>query len=337
MTAPGRRNRAILSLALVLLLGAALALLVWSRSGNRPDEESALTLIIGDQRGGAQALMRAAGELDGLPYPVKWALFPAASPLLEALDAGAIDLGGVGGAPFAFAYASGAKIKAVAAFQPSGPTVGRASAIVVPKASPLHTIADLKGKRLATIRGSAGQDLALRLLEKARVDPRSVHWVYLANGEAKAALEAGAIDAWSTWGSYVGIAVLENGNRVLADATRFPPSKGFFAASDKAIAAKRAQLGDFLARLARARQWGSNNRDAYARVLSAETKIPYEVARFSIDSTIGTAVPINDALVKEQEAVFARYRAAGVIPAVPDIAGAYDPSFSGTIGTAAPR
>lgn len=312
-------------LALLAAVGVATAL---RTDGSSPPSGANAVLHVGDQRGGAQALMQAAGELDDLPYRIEWAQFPAASPLLEALAAGAIDVGGVGGAPFAFAYAGGAKIKAVFAYRPKGANVGRASAIIVAKGSPIRTLGDLKGRRLATVRGSAGQDVALRLIEKAGLAPQDVHWVYLNNGEAKAALGTGAIDAWSTWGSYVGIAVIENGDRVLADASGMPTGVGFFAASDKAIASKRALLADFVARLGRARQWATNHPDSFAQTLAKETGLPFSVARFSISSYLGTAEPIDAALISEQADIFKRYRRAGIIPALPDIRGGYDPSFN---------
>ncbi len=310
-------------LSALILLAILAGTLIWRWRQDTPAARAQSVLVVGDQRGGAQALLKAAGELDHLPYRIKWALFPAASPLLEALDAQAIDVGGIGAAPFAFAYAGGAKIKAIAAYRPPQASAGRASAIVVSKGSRIRRIADLKGRRLATIKGSAGQDLALKLLEKAGLKPTDVQWVYLANGEAKAALASGAIDAWSTWGSYVGIAVLENGDRILADGAGVPTGVGFFAASDAAITGKTALLADFTARLARARAWGQAHPDDYARMLSAETGIPFKVARFSAASALGTVVPIGAQLIDEQRAIFERYRAAGIIPALPDIDGGY--------------
>lgn len=310
---------------LIVLLAAGL--FFWRGSGGGGAAAGA-TLVIGDQKGGVQSLLRAAGELDDVPYTIKFALFPAASPLLEALDAGAIDVGGIGGAPFAFAYASGAHIRAITAYKPGSENAGRASAIVVPGQSPLHGVADLKGRRLATIKGSAGQDLALRLLDRAGLKPSDVQWVYLANGESKAALATGSVDAWSTWGSYVGIAVIENGDRILADARGLQTGAGFFAANVKAIEGKEAQLADFVIRLARARNWARNHPDDYAKVLAKETGIPIDVARFSISANLGASVPIDGTLIAEQHEIFARYKAAGIIPEMPDIHGAYDSRFN---------
>jgi len=313
---------------IVLLVVAVAGLLLWHDNRSGPASAAAETLVIGDQKGGVQALLQAAGELDDVPYVIKFALFPAASPLLEALDAGAIDIGGIGAAPFAFAYASGAHIRAITAYKPNSENAGRASAIVVPGKSPLNSVADLKGKRLATIKGSAGQDLALRLLDRAGLKASDVQWVYLANGESKAALSTGSIDAWSTWGSYVGIAVIENGDRILADARGLPTSAGFFAANVKAIDGKAPLLADFVVRLARARNWARDHPDDYARVLAKETGIPLDVARFSISANLGASVPIDAALIAEQHDIFARYKAAGIIPDVPDIHGAYDSRFN---------
>jgi sulfonate transport system substrate-binding protein len=323
-----RRRPRLWFVALLVLALAASALLLL-RPGSQANADD--VLVIGDQRGGAQALLTASGELNGAPYRIKWALFPAAAPLLEALDAGAIDIGGIGGAPFAFAYASGAHIRAVTAYRPAGARAGKASAIVVPKDSPIRTLADLSGKRVATIRGSAGQDLVLRLLERAKIDPKRIRWTYLSNGEAKAALATGAVDAWSTWGSYVGIAVLEDGDRIIADGGDLPTGVGFYAANDKAITAKRAILTDYVARLARARDWARRHPDDYARVLAKETGIPFDVARFSAGANLGNAVPIDAALIAEQGRIFERYHAAGIIPHIPEADKGYDSSFNDAI------
>lgn len=324
--APGRRKWIGLGLLVVALLAAAFLLLRERGSADGADGKLG-TLTVGDQRGATQALLRAAGELDNVPYHIEWALFPAAAPLLEALNSGAVDVGGVGGQPFAFAYAGGAKIKVIFAFRHVSGRGTRISAIVVPSRSPLRTWADIKGKRIATVRGSAGQDLALALLEKHGLKASDVKWVYLSNSDAKAALETGAVDAWSTWASYVGTALLHNGDRAFADARELPAETGFHAASDKAIATKRAQLTDFVKRLTRAREWGRAHTSEYARILAKETGLPDDVATFTATAYQYKAVPIDQSVERQQQQILERYRRAGIIDRVPNLDGAFDPSF----------
>jgi sulfonate transport system substrate-binding protein len=285
-------------------------------------------LKVGNQLGGTRALMEAAGVLKDAPYKIEWSLFPAASPLLEALAAGAVDTGGVGDAPFAFAYASGARIKAVQAYRYVGND--QASAILVPANSPLKSAQDLKGRRIATVRGSAGQDLVFRVLDRAGLKASDVRFTYLSNGDAKAALASGQVDAWSTWTSYVGIALLHDHDRSLVDATGLKPGLGFQVASDSAITNKRAQLDDFLHRLALAYDWAKQHPDAHAAVLAKETGLPADVARFTVRATYQPA-PIGPDLAAEERELFERYRRAGLIAQVPDLSGAFDASFSAAI------
>lgn len=60
-----------------------------------------ITLRIADQKGGMRSQLEAANALQDLPYEIKWAEFPAAAPLAEALNAGAVDAGIIGDAPAA--------------------------------------------------------------------------------------------------------------------------------------------------------------------------------------------------------------------------------------------
>ncbi len=299
---------------------------------------AAAELKIGDQRGNLHALMAAAGVLNDTPYKLQFVDMPAAAPLLEALSAGAIDLGAVGGEPFAFAYANGAPIKAALASRlvTVTPDLARSSAIIVRKDSPIRRVADLRGRKIATIKGSAGHDFILRVLEREHIDPKSVRFVFLSNGDAKAALASGDIDAWSTWASYVGIAVEENGDRVLVDATGLiGPGRvsGFVAVSDKAIETKQPQLRDFLRRLTLARAWAKTHRDAYAAEVAKETGVPVSVARYSAAYVLASEyTPIDAEVQAQQRATLERYRAAGVIDVLPNLdATAYATGFDDII------
>src|SRR3984957_7366900 len=146
--------------------------LVAARSGSLL---AAPVLRVGDQKGGAKSLMQASGALDGIEHLVDWTIFPAAAPLLEALNAGAIDCGGVGDAPFAFARAAGVRVKVIAATRSSG----AATALLVPAGSTVRSFADLKGRTIGTGKGSVGHYLVVAARDKAGLSPEDIRLAFL--------------------------------------------------------------------------------------------------------------------------------------------------------------
>jgi sulfonate transport system substrate-binding protein len=140
-------------------------------------------LRVGDQKGNSQAVMEAAGVLKDVPYKIEWKEFPAAAPLLEALGAGAIETGAVGDAPFTFAAAANVPVKTIAAIRQSREGL----AILVPRDSHIHGFDDLKGKKIATGRGSIGHQLILAALESRGSSAGDVQIAFLAPSDAKVA------------------------------------------------------------------------------------------------------------------------------------------------------
>ena len=192
-------------------LGLAAALLPASA------QNKAETLRIGYQKYGTLTVLKARGDLEKRLAPqgieVKWTEFPAGPQLLEGLNVGSIDFGTVGEAPPIFAQAAGADLVYVAN-QPPAPT---GEAIVVPKDSPLKSVAELKGKKVALNKGSNVHYLLLKALEKAGVKYGEVHVVFLPPADARAAFERGAVDAWVIWDPFLAAAEKQLGAKVLAD------------------------------------------------------------------------------------------------------------------------
>lgn len=124
---------------------------------------------IGYQKYGNVILLKAKGtlepKLEAIGYKVTWAEFPFGPPLLEAINAGAIDFGHTGEAPPVFAQAAGSAIVYVA-HEPPAPG---GEAILVPKDSPIKSVAELKGKKVAYAKGSNENYFAVKALEKAGV------------------------------------------------------------------------------------------------------------------------------------------------------------------------
>src|SRR4051794_33025709 len=162
-------------------------------------------------------LQKAQGSLEKKLAPqgvnVKWVEFPAGPQLLEGLNVGAVDFGYVGEAPPVFAQAAGAKF-VYAGYDPASP---KAEAIVVPKASPLKSVADLRGKKVALNKGSNVHYLLVKLLEKHGLKYTDVQPVFLPPADARAAFEKGAVDAWVIWDPFLSAVEKQTGARILAD------------------------------------------------------------------------------------------------------------------------
>lgn len=317
-----RRN--IFRLGAGLTLGAMLP-------GCSPAGGQGPALKVGSQKGGAKALVLASGVLEGAPYRVEWSEFPAAQHLLEALGAGAVDLGAVGDAPFLFAYAGGAPLKAVQVSRAVGG--GGSTAVLVRDGSPIQSGAQLKGRRIATGRGSIGHYLLLKVLQREGLKRGDIDLVFLAPGDAKAAFSTGAVDAWVTWGSYVALAIAHDKARVLTDGRGLLSGYGYEVAGTRAIEGKRAELDDFLRRLAKAKRWVGDHKDEYAKVLAKETGLELPIAAYTVANTRGQPVPIDTAVIDELREVLGVFQAAGEIKAKPDVSGAFDASFNGAVAT----
>ena len=304
-------------------LAAAAALLLAACGGSRGGDQTVLN--VGSQKGGTKSFMLASGVLDGAPYKVSWSEFPAAQHLLEAIGSGAVDVGLTGDAPFQFAYQSGSPIRAVAA-QRAPVRPSEALAILVPRGSPAHSLADLRGKTVATTRGSVGHYLMLQALEGAKLPPDAIRLVFLAPGDAKAAFSSGSIDAWATWTPYL-TAALHEGARVIVDAQAFPVAYGFDVANESAIAGKRAQLEDFLKREAKGLAWARAHPAEYAVVLARETGLPADIARTVAEKSQRQRAVLDDTVVTAQRDVAARFERAGALKTSRDIGKSYDQSF----------
>lgn len=285
---------------------------------------SGVTLRVGDQKGGNQSLLSAAGELNGLPYQIEWSEFPAAAPLLEALNAGAIDVGYVGNAPFLFAYATGVPARVISVVRQNSDGL----AIVVPANSPIQKVRDLKGRHIGTGRGSIGHYLVLATLEKAGLRIEDVNLVFLGPIDARAALTSGAIDAWATWDPYTSMLELFEGARRVADGNGFSADKSYLVAGVGAIREKRAALADFALRLNRARQWALQHTDQYADTWAKITGNPPAVAKRWFTRAQIHGVVMDDALVADQQSIVDLYAKAGVIRTRFSVGEAFDRSFN---------
>ncbi|VTO24151.1 butyryl-CoA dehydrogenase [Klebsiella variicola] len=306
--------------------GRVAAALMLLALGGYATAQERITLRIADQKGGMRSQLEAANALQNLPYDIKWAEFPAAAPLAEALNAGAVDAGIIGDAPLLFALANGAPVKAIAVDKsnPAG------TAVLVSPGSTLKSGADLKGKRIATGKGSIGHFVALKALEQAGISPKEVQWVFLGPVDAKVALLNGSVDAWATWEPYTTQMVKTNEGQILVSGKGLLPGNTFLAATDSALndPQKRAALQDYLQRLAGAERWAYANLDSYGKTLGEIIRFPAEIARAQFANRQSQWQPLAEETVTQQQATADFYLANGLIRTRLDVKPTFDPSFS---------
>jgi sulfonate transport system substrate-binding protein len=288
-------------------------------------------LRVGDQKGNAQSVMDAAGVLKDVPYKIQWKEFAAAAPLLEALGAGAIDTGLVGDAPFTFAAAANVPVKAITAIRQSGDGL----AVLVPATSPIKSFDDLKGKKIATGRGSIGHQLILAALEARGWTANDVQIVFLAPSDAKVAYSQGSVDAWSTWEPYTSQEEVLFKSRRVITAEGLTPGLSFTVATPDAIRDKRALLEDFVRRVAQSRNWSLAHTQDYAESWGRLMNIPSAIALNWLSRAKISIAPIdNDVVAGEQKTIDLYFRA-GLIKQKLDAAAIVDRSFSDAIAKGA--
>src|SRR5207245_3822792 len=132
--------------------------------------------------------------------------------------------GYVGEAPPIFAQAAGANFVYIG----NDPAAPEAEAIVVAKDSPLKSVADLKGKKVALNKGSNVHYLLVKALEKAGLKYTDIQPVFLAPADALAAFTRGTVDAWVIWDPYEAAAEASTGAHILTDGTGLVANHQFY-------------------------------------------------------------------------------------------------------------
>jgi sulfonate transport system substrate-binding protein len=306
---------------------AGMAMLLSGVSASHAADQ--IVLRVGDQKGGNRSLLEISGLAGDLPYKIEWSEFPAAAPILEALNAGALDVGYTGDLAFLSIYATGAPIKAIGGTRSDAKT----QAILVREDSPIKSAADLKGKRLAGTRGGWGQFLIDATLEKAGFRLEDATFAPLGPVDAKVALLAGSVDAWAIWEPYISFATLKDKARVISDGGGLTPTITFIVASDTAIATKRAAVQDFLTRLNKARLWSLDHVADYARNTAELTKLPEDVLVSAYNAQHTSPIAIDDEVVKEVQAASDRATRYGLLSKQLDVGKAVDRSFNAPVSS----
>ncbi|MEJ1935355.1 sulfonate ABC transporter substrate-binding protein [Nostoc sp. NIES-2111] len=319
------------TLSLLFAVGLGLSIAVSACSPNTTDNgttktaqtpqtatattSSATTVRIGYQKAATVLnALKARGELEkafaSAGTSVTWAEFPAGPPMLEALNAGSIDFGYTGEAPPIFAQAAGIPLQYVA----YDPWSTKAEAILVHKDSPIKTVADLKGKKVAFAKGSNTNYLIVKALEKAGLKYTDIKPASLPPADARAAFEGKNVDAWAIWDPYLAAAEQATGARQLTDATGLAGNLGYYLAAKSFVESNPNALKVVLDNVKKVSDWAKNNPTEVAKFLSPELGIDAGVLEIAEKRRTYDVLPITDEIIAKQQAVADAFYQIQLIP-----------------------
>ncbi|WP_299717390.1 aliphatic sulfonate ABC transporter substrate-binding protein [Tardiphaga sp.] len=283
------------------------------------------TLRIGYQKSSTlTAILKTNGELEKALAPlgvkISWHEFSSGLPLLEAINTGNVDFGAdVADTVPLFAQAAGAKLAYIAE-ESASPS---AQAILVPAESPIKSVADLKGKKIAVTKGAGSHFLLLAALGKAGLTFKDISPAYLPPADGRIAFVGGNVDAWVAWDPFLTSAQRASNARVLTDGGNGLASYKRYYLSSAAYADRRSDVLSVIYRqLDNTGKWVKAHPKDAASLLAGLWGIDaatVEEANSHRSYKIGTVTPAG---LSEQQTIANAFFAEGLIPVKVDAAAA---------------
>jgi len=207
---------------------------------------------------------------------IKWVFSAGSNRALEYLNANSIDIGSSAGLAALLARANGNPIRTPYLFSRPEWT-----ALVVPRNSPIRSLADLKGKKVAATKGTDPYLFLLRALQTVGLKRTDIEHVSLQHADGRAALEQGRVDAWAGLDPHMAAAELEGGARLLYRNVGFN-TYGFLNVREDFLATRANETTRVLKAYERARAWTRANPSEVAKILSLDAKVPLPVALLQV-------------------------------------------------------
>lgn len=285
-----------------------------------------LTLQVGDQKGRTGSLLRAAGQLDNVPYKVAFPTFTSGPPQVEAATAGKIDFAICGNMPPIFGAASNAKIKVVSAYGGGG----AGNRILVHADSPITSVAALRDKTILVAKGSSAHGNVLAQLDKAGLQASDVKLVFLQPADAFTAFTQEQGDAWAIWDPYTAQAEQQIPVRSIAEAQGVTNGDWFGIASDAALAdpKRNTALADLLTRFEKAVQWARAHPQEWAASYATEVGLDVRVAAIAQGRSLQLPTELGDDVIASQQRLADLFAASGQLQSSPKFADWVDRRFN---------
>lgn len=207
---------------------------------------------------------------------IRWVLSLGSNRALEYLNSGAVDFGSTAGLAAVLGRANGNPIRAVYVFSRPEWT-----ALVVRKDSPIHTLAGLKGKKIAATRGTDPFLFTLRALHTVGLTRDDVELVNLQHPDGRTALANGQVDAWAGLDPHMAAAQVDDGARLLYRNVGFN-TYGFLNVREAFASQYPQAVTRVLKVYEKARLWIIAHPDDTARIVADESKVSLPVAKLQL-------------------------------------------------------
>jgi sulfonate transport system substrate-binding protein len=217
---------------------------------------------------------------------VKWVLSAGSNRALEYLNGNSIDIGSTAGLAALLAKANGNPIRAPYIFSRPEWT-----ALVVPRNSPIKSLADLKGKKIAATKGTDPYLFLLRALHTVGLKRTDIEHVALQHADGRTALEQGRVDAWAGLDPLMAASELDAGSRLLYRNVAFN-TYGFLNVREAFIQHNPQAVKRVIAVYEEARQWIQANTSEAAKILSEEAKVSLQVALLQVKLRTDLSQPL---------------------------------------------
>lgn len=250
-------------------------------------------------------------RLEPLGYKVQWLEFAAGPQQLEAINAGGLDIALTAESPPVFSQAAGVSLVYLAASSSDG----RSISLLVPANSPIQSVKDLKGKKIAFQKASIGHYLLVRALEREGLKVSDIQSVFLPPPDANVAFSQGKVDGWFIWEPFVTRNVQKKVGRVLIDGGNgLRDSNNYFSTSRAFYDNNQEAIKIFLEEIQKEQNWAKNNSKQLAELLAPVTQLDVPTLEAMHDKYDFTLVPITEQIITKQQEVADKWYSLGLIP-----------------------
>ncbi|MEG4572624.1 sulfonate ABC transporter substrate-binding protein [Microcoleus sp. N3A4] len=317
--------RSHLSLAVLFLLGICLnwAIVACNNTPTpttsaspaaSPAATQAQVVRIGHQKLDPFTLVKAKGGLEKRLQPlgisVEWKEFQSGPPMLEALNVGSIDIARTGDAPPVFAQAANAPMLYIGGSAPKD----RSSGILVSANSPIQTLADLRGKKVAFTKGSSANYLLAKALKSAGIKWTDIEPANLTPADARAAFQQGKVDAWVIWDPFYAAAQAQIDVRVVKDSKGLAANRDFYLAN-QSFAQPNLKIIEAIREETQAvATWADANPAEVTKILAPILKIDVSILDVVTRRRSYGFEPIQADMVAEQQEIADTFFELGLIP-----------------------